>query len=300
VKRDALLQDAKSFYRSGGAAILMGAVVSGPVGAAPITFNTALPVSRDRQVVRLQIVHDEAGRSDVRMTTNEAVAVVAYGATSRLALFAVLPYREKKLTTAAGTRENSGVGDIAFIGRYTIFQRDGPGRTFRVAPFLGVETPTGKAQASDPIGLLPPSLQIGSGGWDVFGGAVATFATTRWQADAQISYRTNGAANGFEAGDVFRADASFQRRLAAPDFGGSQAFVYGVLETSIIHRGRNMAFGAPDPNSGGTEFLVAPGLQLAARRWIAEGAVQIPAAQDLNGTALEADLTARAGIRVNF
>jgi len=44
----------------------------------------------------------------------------------------------------------------------------------------------------------------------------------------------------------------------------------------------------------------SPGAQYITKRWIVEGAVQIPVSQDLNGTALENDFIARASARFNF
>jgi len=298
------LLNAAPFYST----LLLGALLSGalPSGdsaqAAAITFNTALPVGRNHQIARVQYIYDKASSPNLERTANNALGVLAYGVTSRLALFGILPYANKQLQTPAGTREASGFGDARFFARYTLFQQNAPGKTLRFAPFVGVEAPTGKHDEHDDDGLLPPSLQPGSGAWDVFGGIVATYATTRWQNDTQISYRANnvsGAVNGFEAGNVYRADTSLQYRLAQPEFQGP-AFLFGVLEANLIYQDRNEKLGIRDPNSGGTTLMLAPGLQYATLRWIAETAVQIPVAQNLNGTALEKDVTVRASVRINF
>ncbi|GAA3535043.1 heavy metal-associated domain-containing protein [Zobellella aerophila] len=53
-------------------------------------------------------------------------------------------------------RRQKGLGDLGLFGRYTIFQQDQPGRTFRLAPFAGIEAPTGEDEAGDALRRLPP------------------------------------------------------------------------------------------------------------------------------------------------
>jgi hypothetical protein len=235
-----------------------------------------------------------------------AVSVLGYGVNSDLAIFGVLPYLDKELdvTTPSGqrvTRDTNGIGDARLFGRYTVYHDDAPGRTFRVAPFLGLELPTGDDDDSDSLGTLPAPLQLGSGSWDPFGGIVLTYQTLDFQIDAQASYKANTEANGFEFGDVARLDGSLQYRLWPRELGaGVPGFLYGVLEGNLIYQAKNEMNGAKDPNSGGTSFFLAPGLQYVTKRWILEGIVQVPVVQDLNGTGLEDDFILRAGFRFNF
>ncbi len=62
----------------------------------------------------------------------------------------------------------------------------------------------------------------------------------------------------------------------------------------------NSLLGVDDPNSGGIQVFVSPGVQYAAKRWIAEAAVRIPVVNDLNGDALEPDYSIITSLRVNF
>jgi len=150
-------------------------------------------------------------------------------------------------------------------------------------------------------GTLPATLQLGSGSWDPFAGVVATYQTLEFQVDVSASYKINTEANDFEFGDEARFDASLQYRLWPRELGsGVPAFVYGVLEANLIHKGKNRSGGVTDRNSGGTTLFLVPGLQYASKRWVFETAVQLPAVQDLNGTALEKDFIVRGGFRVNF
>ena len=282
---------------------------TGTVWSAPITFNTALPVAEGEFIVREQFVLEQSGddpsSADRDRTAWSVVSVLGYGVTSDLALFGVIPYVDKDLkTTISGERRThsaNGLGDISLFGRYIFFKNNFPGGNFRVAPFAGVETPTGDDDESDAFGRKPASVQPGSGSWDPFGGIVATYQVLDFQVDAQVSYKANTEANDFEFGDVARLDASLQYRLWPPSLkGGVPGFLYGVLEANFIHQDKNRSGGGKDPNSGGTRLFLVPGLQYVTKRWIVEAAVQLPIVQDLNGTALENDYIVRAGFRFNF
>ncbi len=281
----------------------------GVAWGAPITFNTALPVAEDEFIFREQFIFDQSGDdpsgADRDREVFTAVSVLGYGVTSVLALFGVLPYVDKNLEiTSMGvrrTRDTSGIGDLTLFGRYTVFKDDIPGRTFRIAPFAGVELPTGEDDEIDGLGRLPASVQLGSGSVDPFGGLVATYQTLDFEIDAQASYKINTEANNFEFGDVARLDASFQYRFWPHSLGrGVPGFLYGVFEGNLIHQKKNRSNGAKDPKSGGTTLFLMPGLQYVTQRWIVEGGVQIPVVQDLNGTGLEKDYIVRFGFRFNF
>jgi len=278
--------------------------------AAPITFNTALPVGKGEFVNREQLVLTRSGKdpsgAERKIKRNALVSVLVYGINGKLTLFGVLPYIDKELSFPAPgagpvSRSSRGIGDTSIFLRYTLHQNDQRGSTFRLAAFGGVKMPTGNDRETAILGLLPPPLQSGSGSWDGFGGLVTTWQTLDFQVDAQLSYTVKTQANNFQAGNEARLDGSFQYRLFPRELqSGVPAYVYGVLETNFIHRDKNTFMGKTDPNSGGTTIFLAPGIQYVTRRYILEAAVQIPVVQNLNGNALENDYVARTGFRWNF
>jgi len=278
--------------------------------AAPQTFNTALPIAEDEFVLREQFIYrnatDDPSLADRRLRVLGGVSVLGYGVTSDLAVFGVLPYLDKELDliTPGGqrvTRDTSGFADARLFGRYTVFKDDAQGRTFRIAPFLGLELPTGDDNDRDSLGRLPAPLQLGSGSWDAFGGIVLTYQTLDYQVDAQAIYKLNTEANNFEFGDEARLDASLQYRVLPRELeSGVPGFLYAVLEGNLLYTEKNEMNGVTDPNSGGTAFFLSPGIQYVTKRWIIEGIVQLPISQNLNGAALEDDFTVRVGFRLNF
>ena len=298
-------------FCQGGAIALLALIGSASAAAAaPQTFNTALPIARGEFVFREQFLYkrasDDPSPANREVEVLGAISVLGYGINGDLAVFAVVPFLDKALdlTVPAGqrvTRDTSGIGDARLFGRYTIYKDNFPGGNFRIAPFAGLELPTGDDNDRDRLGILPAPLQLGSGSWDPFGGVVATYQTLDFQVDSELSTKVNTKANGFEFGDEARFDASLQVRLWPRELtGGVPGFVYGVLETNLIYQGKNEIGGANDGNSGGLTLFLSPGIQYVTRRWILEAIVQVPAFQDLGGTALEDDFTVRAGIRFNF
>lgn len=284
--------------------VVFGCLFQGPAAlAAPITFNTALPVSAEETMLREQLVVNKSGADTTHDTRTEVTSVttVGYGFTPDLAVFVSAPYTSRAVDVASATRAGRGFGDAELFARYTVYQHDALGATFRIAPFAGVKAPTGDTNARDHRGKLPASVQAGSGSWDVFGGAIATYASTDYTVDGQIGYRENRRGNGSETGDIIRADASLQYRLWPETLdAGTPGFFYGVLETNLMHQGRSRVAGVVDADTGGTSFTLVPGVQYATRRWIAELALQVPVHQNLNGNALRNDYQLRTGIHVNF
>jgi Putative MetA-pathway of phenol degradation len=281
-----------------------------PATAAPITFNTALPVAKGQFVNREQLILTRSGKdlsgAQREIKGNALVSVLAYGIKGNLTLFGILPYIDKNLSFPAPpagslSRSSRGIGDTSIFLRYTLHKNDQRGRTFRAAAFGGVKIPTGNSTEKDALGPLPIPLQSGSGSWDGFGGVVATWQTLAFQVDAQLSYALKSQANNFTTGNEAKLDGSLQYRLFPRELQfGVPAYIYGVLETNIIQRDKNTFMGQDDPDSGGATIFIAPGIQYVTRRYILEAAVQIPVVQNLNGNALENDYVARTGFRWNF
>lgn len=285
---------------------LLAGIVS-QVGAAPVTFNTALPVSEDTFIFRQQFRWLNSGDDPSGMSRDMealvAISVLGYGVNSKLTLFGVLPWVTKSLEMDVADnrieRDNQGLGDVQTFARYTFWQDDVPGRTFRMSAFGGLTLPTGKDDESDSFGKLPPNLQDGSGAWNAFGGVVATWQSMNYEFDGAISYRENREANDFAFGDETRLDLSFQRWYWPSEDKRDAGFLFGV-ELNYLHQDRNRMNGQNDANSGGDTLWLSPTAQYVTRRYILEAALQKPVIQDLNGTTLENDWIATTSVRVIF
>lgn len=270
--------------------------------AAPITFNTALPVAQGNFVFREQFRWSRSNNQDQTLYSAAAISVLGYGINSDLALFGVLPYVDNRLEQSdSNNRDNQGIGDATAFARQTLFKRDWQGRTLRIGGVLGVTAPTGDDNKRDSNGLLPPTLQNGSGAWDSFTALVTTYQTLHYQVSGQISYRNNREANGLEIGDTAQLDLSWQYRVWPKELsGGVPGFVYGVLELNALHQDKNRNNGLINDNSGGNAVWLSPGVQYVTRRWVLEASIQTPIERNPNGNALENDLIVTTGFRRSF
>lgn len=290
---------------------LLGTLVVHPVYSAPNTFNTALPVAKGQFIWREQLVfrnRSDNGPRQRDVTISALSSVLGYGVTPRFSIFAVQPYffgKDLDVTTPSGrvTRRTEGLGDTTAFGKLTVSQRDFSGGTLRASAFAGLSAPTGRHDDRDALGELPRPLQAGDGAWDGFAGLVGTLQTLRAQVDAQVAYRDNGRHDGFERGSEARLDAALQLRvlpLNLDGLSGTPGFTYLLLESNLSHVERNVAGGSSDPDSGGVQWLLAPGLQYISRRWLLEGTVQLPVVTNENGDAIRDDNIVRVGFRHNF
>ena len=128
---------ARTSFIAGTLALMV--LVSAPSWAPPITFNTALPVPKGTGIFRLQWKYlqstDDSSSLDRELEVLTFPLVVGYGASGKLALFAIAPVLDKSLevNTPLGrrTRSTSGLGDTTLLARYTLLQRDRSGGTLR-------------------------------------------------------------------------------------------------------------------------------------------------------------------------
>ncbi len=53
-------------------------------------------------------------------------------------------------------------------------------------------------------------------------------------------------------------------------------------------------------DTGGTVVFLSPGIQWVTQRVIYEASLQVPVIQNLNGSQVETDFVATAGVRIQF
>lgn len=266
--------------------VLIGAVslYALPVGAAPITTDTALPVAAEEFIARSQVIYSNSsgGVVDARSVVWENV--LGYGVSANWALFGVVPTAFTSVDPGAGLAEDlNGIGDVSLFARYTAYKLNGQGYTFRVAPFAGVELPTGRSG-------------IGSQSTDPFAGLVVTYLNNDFEIDLSARYQVNTPSEGLNRRDTLNIDGSLQYRVLPRRLGsGVPRFLYAVGEVNYVRTD------AGETTNGPRETLfLTPGLQLVAPTYIVEGAMQIPVHHTRAPGTLEPDFTARFGIRTPF
>ena len=273
------------------AIILAGVCAFMPVwaSAAPITFNTALPVSEGEIILREQFIFTDASGPDVDIDAFTALTVGGYGITPKWSVFGVLPLTHIDTEISGLSSDTFGLGDAVLFSRYEIFRHDNRGATTRIAPLFGIRVPTGE------------DGQTGDGSVDIFGGLIATVATTKFNFGSQLVYTANREADGVEAGDTIAFDASLQYRLWPQKLSAeTRGFLFGVLEGNITRQDDTRFGGVTNPETSGTSFSLSPGVQYVTQRWIVDLAVTLPVADSFSNNSVRPDYSVLTSIRVNF
>lgn len=181
------------------------------------------------------------------------------------------------------------MGDGALWLKRIFEQDDKLGRTRRWAWIAGASLPFGKDDATDAEGRLPQPLQPAAGAYDPFGGVVFSDQRLDAEFDLDVSYRFRRPANGYEFGDRWTFNLSYQRRLSPksiPSVGTYTQF-NAVLEFNGEWAEWDRSSGVADANTGGRKVLVCPGIQWAGERTILEASVQLPWLSNLRGRQIE-------------
>ncbi|MBI5810927.1 MAG: transporter, partial [Deltaproteobacteria bacterium] len=164
--------------------------------------------------------------------------------------------------------DESGIGDIALIGRYTFFKAHTLDTTSTAAALLGIKLPTGKTNGRVDGGaeFLDSHLQLGTGGTDY----IAGLSFSRAMGKASFSTNLLGALNSEgKAGDTrhrfgnalnYDLTAKYRIQPSTTGQGGPQIFI--ALGVNGELREREKTNGVEDPNSGGHTAYISPGVQM--------------------------------------
>jgi len=190
--------------------------------------------------------------------------------------------------------DQEGIGDAALFAQWK-FHEDVESRLYH-SLYFGAELPTGRTDVHSPAGdRLEPDHQPGSGSTDAFAGYAVSksFGTSTLGASALYTLAGDGSQDS-NLGDVLRLSAGWGW---SPDTNASGTLWRWMLELNGQWHDRQQLGGTTDPNSGGTQLFVAPGLRVtwsSGLCWFAS--VGLPLAQNLNGAQSETSFRASTGI----
>jgi hypothetical protein len=194
----------------------------------------------------------------------------------------------------------SGMTDTWIQAKGRLFK--GPEGQF--ALFGGIKLPLGDDDEVGEDGTrnqpLEPSLQPGSGAFEVLAGAAySRWLTERLTLDASLSYARRFEDDGFKIGGLvlFGVAAAYRFTEDMQTFPRPGVF----LELLVRHLFENEEDGEEVVNSGGTTLFAGPGVRLAfSPRVSADLAVQVPVVQALNDEQQETAFKGSTGITFSF
>ncbi|MBI4381835.1 MAG: hypothetical protein HY574_11685 [candidate division NC10 bacterium] len=228
-------------------------------------------------------VYARLSQGENRLTVWQAPLLAVYSPRRDLNVAVSLPYVSKELTLEDGRRRGAeGLGDLSLFALYRFFRQDRPLGTVEATLLGGLKLPTGASERSDAQGRLPPALQPGTGSVDGLVGLTLGSISRRWGLYLGALGKLNTEAGGFKAGDTVSYNLAVQYQLF-PDWPTPELSQLNLsLELVGTTATRDTVLGASVPESGGTEFFLAPGLQyFLGPQWIIETAVAIPISRGL-------------------
>jgi hypothetical protein len=161
--------------------------------------------------------------------------------------------------------------------------------------------PAGSNSLQGPQGLLPGSLQTGSGTVDPYYGVTMGYNTSHWGMALDTTNRNNPvAAQGISPGGQFRADAQFQLEFYPPKGLPDEGLPAGVdlsFESNYVQDGKGRSNGVASESTGGKLLKQDLFLELFTLHWQVGAGVQVPILRDLNGSG---QIKQRIGFSVFF
>ena len=287
------------------------AVAQGP----PINTNTAFVTGLNGSAIRtfgkaMQKTTLFSGARVVSNDSDRAASAFAFPVMipyevipNKLVVIAAVPYLSKEMELTKNgnrvSRDISGWGDLKLLGKYQLYQRDTKRATLRITFLGGIKLPTGKDGASDDRGPLPRPLQLGSGSVDVLGGPIITYVKNRIGLNAEVSYRKNTQAKGYQFGDVWSANLAMGYRIY-PRVYKTYPSPYSSVFVELLSEfsGKDRKEGIEQENTGKKILVLSPGVQFVlSRTFLLETSLQVPLYQYYNGEQLGVDYAYTFGLR---
>lgn len=266
------------------AALLLLALAAGPARA-QLTFPGASPISSGNVIIRTQ---PEVTTGSQGVLGFEDKNVIIYGASPTLAMIlqSNTLVGNSVPVTINGNRQRVaavGLGDTLLEARYTVYQQDGVGSTFRIAPYIGVSIPTGMDAANTD---LSRAAQPGTGAWASRDALTASWQTLFWNGGAEVGYQANTAAAGYRFGNIFYADVGFHYLLWPRNLEGNvPAELYASLESNFSSIGANRTGGTAISGTASDLLLVDPGLIYTTPRYSVSITGLLPAYEHISTAA---------------
>jgi hypothetical protein len=174
------------------------------------------------------------------------------------------------------TSRQSGLGDVALLGRYAFYQAGADTAKTTAAVLAGVKLPTGTTDGRDAHGeFVDAHLQRGTGSTDLLLGLSASHVRHRLSFSANALFSVNGEGKTGEArhrfGNTLNYDLTARWRLW-PDVPSPRSLYLSLGVAGEVRGRENLELqGALTPIFGGHTVYVVPGIQyFAAPGWALE------------------------------
>lgn len=243
-----------------------------------------------------------------------------YGVTENMTLMVTVPVRKTRIDGHMHRHhdgemelhsdmkgEESGLGDISVLARYTFFKSHSLDSIFSAAVLAGVKLPTGDTdgRTDDGMEYLDAHGQLGTGSTDYLAGISLNYAAGRASVSANVlGARTGRGETGDEDhrfGNMINYDITGKYRVYPGEAGPGGTQVFLALGVNGEYRERETEEGTEVYDSGGHTVYLSPGIQVVlAPHWVIELSYQHAVYHNLFGTQLGEDFRTVGAITYLF
>jgi len=274
-------------------ALVLVAVPTGETAAVGISVDAGLTPPEGRWILRTQVRSMSRsapdGTGDTEMDRMMVPFVVVHGLRPQLTLGLRQIIESRTMTMMGNKNKESGFSDLYIFGKYKVLRINTRTHTLGIAPFLGIETPTGSSGISNEY-------------WSLYTGLNFSGRAGKWGADLDARYGFRGfagvPADSPDPGGEWGLDLALARQFPVGNSG--QTSVAPVLEVSWSDKAPASSEGVDVANTGESVFSLAPGLKYTRGDLIIEGLVRFPVVQDQVGMQLEEGNMYLLGVRHMF
>lgn len=196
-----------------------------------------------------------------------------------------LPIIHRDFEFGAGIEDSiEGVGDLSLRWKYSLYKTDDVMKSTRFSLLLGSKFPTGPRHEEAEGLRVPRKLQLGTGSFDFYGGALFTHIDDRHRFAAEIIGRHNLEADGFQLQPSLRVGLAYWYRLwpVRIETAGQETEIRSVIEVTSVFYGESRLEGSGLDDDGNVTWI-SPGVQIFPDPWILfEASVQIPFVETVN------------------
>jgi len=258
--------------------------------ATGITADVGLTPPVDRWIFRSQLRYverDDPTSMGRQMKMYMAPLVLAYGVSPEITAIVRQPLVRREMKMPAARVKDTGIADLAIIGKYRLLRINDPNYIVGIAPTLGVELPTGDDD-------------ISADTWDILTGLYFSGRRGPLGADLNLEYKSTGIEDrsGNRPGDESSATFATAYQFSLNDT--ATMSLWPVVEFSYMHESRTRSHGNENNNSGEDVLLIASGAKFAYQSFMVELLIQFPVAQNQNGNQTEREPGGLFGIRYLF
>ncbi|MFM2327453.1 MAG: hypothetical protein RIR31_1655 [Bacteroidota bacterium] len=216
-------------------------------------------------------------------------------------ILAILPYNYIHQVSDDGTNNNQGIGDIALMANYKVFDMSSTtskGNNIWQQLWLGagIKMPTGKfnIDATDPAIVAIANTQTGSASTDFMLNAMYNVRVNKIGINTGASYKINTSnRDKYTFGNKFSANSfvSYSITKAKTVFIPNVGVLFETTAANALAK-QNIA------QTGGNLLATAAGLEVSFKNFTIGGNIQMPLSQ--NFSASQTDLKARGMAHVTF